>query len=254
MGHHTDFEGYVGVSPPLNAAEVAYLTAFNDSRRWDRVTGPYATDDPGYYARGNNDRRHKPAPDQPGLWCPWKPTPDGTALVWDGCENPYAAVEWMRYIINHFLRPEAIVQQYTTSTADIPALDVPYGWVMAPEFARFTFDHACVGGFHAQGVQAKDAWTLLVRDNKVTHATAHKPLLPDTGKATPAAATWTEIEARAAAREQVLAPARQAMDVLRYDYPEMDPQQMLDVVLSALISAGYTVTAPDGKTQVESPS
>lgn len=64
---------------------------------------------------------------------------------------------------------------------------------------------------------------------------------------------WREAEARAAARELVLAPARRAMDGLRCDYPEMDPQQMLDVVLSTLIAAGYTVVAPDGETQVEKP-
>src|ERR1044072_21081 len=238
MGYHTEFEGYVAVSPPLNAAEVAYLTRFNGSRRWDRLTGPYDTNDAGYYISGNNYRRATPPPDQPGLWCPWTPTPDGTALAWDGCEKPYAAVEWMNLLIHHFLREEAVASQ-----------PLPDGWVRPCEFDQFTFNHSLTGGFHAQGAAKNDAWTLLVRDNVVTHVNGHVPPLP-----VPGGPTWREAEARTAAREQMLAPARQPMDGLRYDYPEMDPQQMLDVVLSALISAGYAVTAPDGETRVEPPS
>lgn len=39
----------------------------------------------------------------PGVWCQWVPTPDGSALVWDGEEKFYDADSWMRYIIGQFI-------------------------------------------------------------------------------------------------------------------------------------------------------
>jgi hypothetical protein len=42
---------------------------------------------------------------QPGLWCQWVPTDDGTMIVWDEGEKFYDYVEWLRYLIEHFLRP-----------------------------------------------------------------------------------------------------------------------------------------------------
>lgn len=173
MGYHTEFEGYVAVSPPLNTAEVAYLTRFNDSRRWDRSTGPYDTDDAGYYTSGNNDRRNKPTPGQPDLWCPWTPTPDGTALAWDGTEKPYEGEAWMAYLINHFLKPEAVVQ------VRLPGGLVPAEWILPKEFESFTFNHTCIGGFHARGDEPSDTWTLIVRDNVVTRKEGRVPLLPE---------------------------------------------------------------------------
>ena len=42
---------------------------------------------------------------QPGLWCQWTPTEDGTAIVWDGGEKFSRYVSWLGYILNHFLIP-----------------------------------------------------------------------------------------------------------------------------------------------------
>jgi len=42
---------------------------------------------------------------QPGLWCQWVPTEDGTGIVWDGGEKFYDYVEWLRYLIHRFLAP-----------------------------------------------------------------------------------------------------------------------------------------------------
>lgn len=42
---------------------------------------------------------------QPGLWCQWVPNESGTAIVWDGGEKFYEYVEWLRYLVEHFLRP-----------------------------------------------------------------------------------------------------------------------------------------------------
>lgn len=42
---------------------------------------------------------------QPGLWCQWIPNGDGTAIVWDEGEKFYEYVEWIEYLIHHFLAP-----------------------------------------------------------------------------------------------------------------------------------------------------
>lgn len=39
---------------------------------------------------------------QPGLWCQWEITEDGTELRWDGGEKFYNYIEWLRYYIKHF--------------------------------------------------------------------------------------------------------------------------------------------------------
>jgi hypothetical protein len=40
---------------------------------------------------------------QPGVWCQWIPSQDGKSLEWDGNEKFYDYLEWLEYIIKHFL-------------------------------------------------------------------------------------------------------------------------------------------------------
>jgi hypothetical protein len=93
MGYTTEFDGQVTVTPPLNEHEVAYLRRFADTRRMARAKGPYYT---GAGFRGQDDEAdvtdysHPPA-GQPGLWCQWVPTDDGTGIEWDGGEKFYDA-------------------------------------------------------------------------------------------------------------------------------------------------------------------
>lgn len=42
---------------------------------------------------------------QPGLWCQWVPTDDGHAIEWDQGEKFYEYIEWIKYLIHHFLKP-----------------------------------------------------------------------------------------------------------------------------------------------------
>ena len=55
MGYITEFEGSVGISPPLNAHEIAYLRKFAASRRMDRARGPYFVDGSGPFGQGLDD-------------------------------------------------------------------------------------------------------------------------------------------------------------------------------------------------------
>jgi len=49
-----------------------------------------------------NKRRQNEGSCQPGLWCQWEVSENGSILQWDGGEKFYNYVEWMKYLINHF--------------------------------------------------------------------------------------------------------------------------------------------------------
>jgi hypothetical protein len=55
MGYTTEFDGRVGISPPLNAHEIAYLRKFAASRRMDRARGPYFVNGSGPVGQGEDD-------------------------------------------------------------------------------------------------------------------------------------------------------------------------------------------------------
>ena len=42
---------------------------------------------------------------QPGLWCQWVPSEDGTAIEWNESEKFYDYIEWIEYLVKHFLGP-----------------------------------------------------------------------------------------------------------------------------------------------------
>jgi hypothetical protein len=146
MGYTTEFSGEFNVSPPLNRAEIAYLTKFADTRRMDRRAGPY------FVGENEDDviNSNMPPKGQPGLWCQWIPNDTGDKIRWDTGEKFYHADRWIIYILDHFLRPEA----EASKTDD-------------PQFADFTFDHVVNGTVEAQGERAHDRWRIVVSDNVV---------------------------------------------------------------------------------------
>jgi hypothetical protein len=153
MGYTSEFYGSVSVTPPLNAAERAYLHKFAETRRMDRERGPYFADDVGDFGQeGASDiRDHNSPPEgQPGLWCQWIPTNDGSAIEWDGGEKFYESTKWMAYLIDHFLKPSAEAQKQ-----------------IGNQFSDFTFDHVCNGIIEVQGERSYDKWRLVVKDNVV---------------------------------------------------------------------------------------
>ena len=42
---------------------------------------------------------------QPGLWCQWTISEDGTELFWDGGEKFYNYTAWLKYLISRFFNP-----------------------------------------------------------------------------------------------------------------------------------------------------
>lgn len=156
MGYTTDFEGRIEIEPALNEIEITYLNRFSETRRMDREKGPYFVGGHGYAGQGNGPDKiynyNNPHPSQPGLWCQWVPTDDGTALVWNGHEKFYEAAEWMQYLMDHFVgyMPTAITElRELTDVGD------------------FLQGHVCNGTISAQGERPSDTWLLEVKDNQV---------------------------------------------------------------------------------------
>lgn len=129
MGYTTDFFGKFNLDKPLTVAHAAYLKKFNETRRVKRNPDKAATlqdpvrtnvelpvgDEGGYFVggvgfRGQGDdasvtNGNKPPNGQPCLWCKWTPSADGNHIEWDQGEKFYYYVEWLKYIITHFLQP-----------------------------------------------------------------------------------------------------------------------------------------------------
>lgn len=126
MGYTTEFKGQVDFDKSLTIPQLNYLNAFAASRRMQRDSlKTEALDDPkrkavglpvgvqgGYYVGDEEGRdvvdNNNPPKGQPGLWCQWVPTEDGMGMEWDGGEKFYNFEEWMKYLIDHFLKPWGI--------------------------------------------------------------------------------------------------------------------------------------------------
>lgn len=151
MGYTTEFEGQIKINPPLNSDEINYLKKFNDTRRMMRKNGPYFVDGSGMMGQGEDKdiiEYNSPPEGQPGLWCQWTPTEDGTAIEWDGGEKFYASEEWMEYIIKHFIGSNPIAPTKETTL-------------------QFLKPHTLNGVIEAQGEDDEDHWFLVVEDNEV---------------------------------------------------------------------------------------
>ena len=167
MGYQVAVIGHMDVTPPLNDAEYAYLSAFAESRRWDRPQGPFHVPwtPPSIeeQTRCAIERRNRRAKGQPGLWCAWYPSCRGRCLaVMDPERNDgkaYGVTPWLRYLIDAFLRPGALASRDST----------------VPDFERFTFDHVVSGAVAAHRTDTGELWLVRAADNEVTHETIREP-------------------------------------------------------------------------------
>lgn len=136
MGYTTDFDGGWEVTPNLASEHVAYLKAFNATRRMGRrpeeteklddpvrVAAGLGVGDEGAFFVGNVDSdalfrgmdttpdvidQNTPPSIQPGLWCGWTAQVAATGeseIIWDGGEKFYGYVAWIEYLLDAFLIP-----------------------------------------------------------------------------------------------------------------------------------------------------
>lgn len=134
MGYTTDFYGTFKLDKTLTPEHRAYLVAFAETRRMERQASLASTypdplrkavglpigADACYYVGATNcsgfdayGQAHTPdivnyngpPSGQPGLWCQWVPSEDGTEITWNGGEKFYDYEKWLAYLIEHFLAP-----------------------------------------------------------------------------------------------------------------------------------------------------
>jgi hypothetical protein len=129
MGYETTFHGSFAITPALETKHLKYLDAFGSTRRMKRdaertekmsdelrtavglpvgVEGAYFVgDQQGFCGQTHTDDiidyNHPPI-GQPELWCGWSPSEDGAEYYAQDGKN-YGYVEWLEYLIEHFLGP-----------------------------------------------------------------------------------------------------------------------------------------------------
>jgi hypothetical protein len=124
MGYTTRFTGHFELDRPLYDFEVLYLLEFARTRRVKRSEallakvpdsirgavglelgeeGCYFVNESHQEAEASIVDNNRPPKGQPGLHCQWQPTLNGCGIEWNGHEKFYRYVEWLQYIIVHFL-------------------------------------------------------------------------------------------------------------------------------------------------------
>jgi len=152
VGYTTDLIGHIAIDPPLNDAEVDYLTAFAETRRWFRPAGRYVVLDHPMLKESYDDIDlfNRPWPGEPSLNCDWVPSCGGQCITFNGNEKFYQPGPWLRYLIDHFLKPGA----KASDTED-------------PAFDGFTFDHVLDGVIAACRRDTAKLWLIRVKNNRV---------------------------------------------------------------------------------------
>lgn len=129
MGYTTYFEGSFELDRPLTVAHKTYLEKFAGTRHMKRdaalaarrddpvreAVGLPVGDEGAYFVGDRDDWNAEHGPDvvdpnrepeaQPSMYCQWVPNEEGTSIAWDGGEKFYGYVEWIAYLIEHFLEP-----------------------------------------------------------------------------------------------------------------------------------------------------
>ncbi len=127
MGYETYFYGVFDLDRPLTPEHKAYLEAFSEKIRVKRdpkklkgkpdplreavglplgPDGAFFTGGTGDFGQDTDDSA-LPGDSKmiPCSWCQWVPDEDGSAIRWDGNERFYYYIEWIEFLINHFLGP-----------------------------------------------------------------------------------------------------------------------------------------------------
>lgn len=129
MGYDTMFQGFFRFNKPLSSAHRKYLLKFSEMRRMKRnndvlaavsdplrmavnlplgTEGEYFVNGKGFAGQDHDESildHNTPPGKQPGLWCQWVPNRNGTIFRWNGTEKFYNYIEWLRYLIENFIKP-----------------------------------------------------------------------------------------------------------------------------------------------------
>lgn len=117
MGYSVFFEGRFVIEPSLTPEQLNTLTVFARTGRTPRAPSGAAPPQLAgetfvmHVEQAAHDDSAAPAElnerveGQPSRFCCWRPTPDGRALEWDGCEKFSAYEAWANFLVETFLAP-----------------------------------------------------------------------------------------------------------------------------------------------------
>ena len=155
MGLHIELMGRISVTPRLNPGEVEYLRALAWAGPARDGTDPYAVPahprldvllrkaDPG------SDRRLR-VDGEPPMGCGWSPCVRGCCIAWSGQEKFYYPADWLRFLVEHLLGPDARAKGE-----------------VSPDLDGFTFDHSLDGVVAVSCAETEEFWLIVAKDNEI---------------------------------------------------------------------------------------
>jgi hypothetical protein len=88
MGYNTNFSGQFDLDKPLTPEHKAFLNQIaGECEKMEPPAGSIIDDN------------------EPDSYCDWVPTEDGTGIEWNGAEKFSNYVDWIEYLVSHFLQP-----------------------------------------------------------------------------------------------------------------------------------------------------
>lgn len=164
MPYDASYTGQLRIEPPLNPTEQKALSSFLGSRRIRTVAGPLDSrklDSTHFDVLDYN----RPPEGQPSLWTGLRIANDGEVLEWNGEEKPGDLTAWIRYLIDHLLKPRAAF------------LDLMYEVGPKDLLRGFTFDHVVNG--QLVGTSRGEVWAIRVQDNDVVTTDMVAPVITE---------------------------------------------------------------------------
>lgn len=172
MGLSTKYLGRFDITPALNEVEVEWLRAFaaidrrHYSEPYEVAMNPRAVEQAAATRASAGGSRPSPDPftsltprdGSPSPHLDWVPCPTGCCLVWTGDEKSRAAEEWICYLIDHFLRPNAQASRDAR-----------------PDFEEFTFDHVVSGVVAGCRDDNRELFLIRCRNNELSTETLIAP-------------------------------------------------------------------------------
>ncbi|MBR7744374.1 hypothetical protein KC207_13855 [Phycicoccus sp. BSK3Z-2] len=153
MGWSTSYLGYLTVSPPLNAAELEWLSGFADWCGLPDVDPFHLPMNPRASLRSAFSRSGGAIPSPTGISRDvgdWRFCLDGDCLSWHRTEKSNDAPSALRFLVETYLGPDA-----TARGCGIP------------DFSAFTFDHRLDGLLAAQREDTDELFLIRVVDSDV---------------------------------------------------------------------------------------
>ena len=90
MGYDTTFDGMFRLDRPLTPEHKVVLDELAQEE---------------HFAGGDAKPIREARSGRPCIYCQWKPTADGMFIIWDMGEKFYGWLEWLTYIVEHYLKP-----------------------------------------------------------------------------------------------------------------------------------------------------